>query len=217
MYSIKNINNFAILDSPGDSENDAYFQFFLSKGYLYSKMIIYIIDERIPLDADSMRNNKNLETLINLRNNYKIPLLILLTHSDNFCNEILLENKNNWKNICSRGIISNTINLLSYINNSMTDSVIKEEDIMHIVLSENNEMKKEEKIKNLDEETKKDYDEADEKGKEVILRCFFRGKESNNKIIEKFLDNEIGILRKDLLIKEIKNRIPCQYHAALSS
>ena len=55
------MKNFAIIDSPGDTENDQYLQFFASKGYIYSKMLIYFIDEGKLLDADAMRNNKNLE------------------------------------------------------------------------------------------------------------------------------------------------------------
>ena len=44
--------------------------------------------ERQPLDNDSLKNNKNLENLIKMKIKYNIPLLILLTHSDNYCDEV---------------------------------------------------------------------------------------------------------------------------------
>ena len=67
-------------------------------GYIYSKMLIYILDERKSLDEDSMANNKKLLKLIKLKIEYKIPLLIILTHCDNYCYEIKKADKN-WKNI----------------------------------------------------------------------------------------------------------------------
>ena len=51
-------------------------------------MLIYLIDERSNLNAGVMRDNKKLKILIKLRLDYHIPLLILLTHSDNYCDEV---------------------------------------------------------------------------------------------------------------------------------
>ena len=87
LYTIKDVENFGIIDSPGDTENDNILELFSSKGYLYSKMLIYIIAERGVLNADDIRNNNKLITLLKLREEYKIPLLILLTHSDTYCDE----------------------------------------------------------------------------------------------------------------------------------
>lgn len=116
LYTIPNIDNFAIIDSPGDTENDNYLELFAEKGYAYSKLLIYVMDERKALDADSMRKNKKLETLIKLRINYKIPLLIILTHFDNYCDEIK-KTENDWEEICSEVLEKNKDDLL-FINNS---------------------------------------------------------------------------------------------------
>ena len=198
MYAIKGTENFAILDSPGDTENDKYLQFFSSKGYIYSKMLIYIIDERSVLDSNSIGNNEKLKTLLNLRRDYKIPLLILLTHSDNYCEEVN-DNKNN---------------LLKFINENNYN--IGENDIMHIVLVEEKvEMTLEEKVKNLDDETREEYENSDEATRKIILRTFYRGKNLNNNEVKDFLDKEIKILRQKGLIEKIKEKLPSQYHSAL--
>ena len=76
LYTIPNIDNFAIIDSPGDTENDDYLELFAKKGYAYSKLLIYVMDERKELDADSMKNNKKLQSLVRLRLDYKIPLFL---------------------------------------------------------------------------------------------------------------------------------------------
>ena len=57
-------------------------------------MLVYIMDERKTLDSDSLKDNEKLKELIKLKINYKIPLLILLTHSDNYCDEIKKTNEN---------------------------------------------------------------------------------------------------------------------------
>ena len=87
------------MDSHGDTENDKYLEELSYKGYLFSKMLIYVIDEKKQLDADAIRKNEKLKLLVNLRLNYKIPLLILLTQSDNYCDILRKspDNKNNWK------------------------------------------------------------------------------------------------------------------------
>ena len=213
MYTIKGTENFGILDSPGDTENDKYLQFFSSKGYIYSKMLIYIIDERSVLDSDSIGNNEKLKTLLNLRRDYKIPLLILLTHSDNYCEEVK-NRENEWKEICKNTINDNKNNLLKFINENNYN--IGENDIMHIVLVEEKvEMTLEEKVKNLDDETREEYENSDEATRKIILRTFYRGKNLNNNEVKDFLDKEIKILRQKGLIEKIKEKLPSQYHSAL--
>ena len=213
MYTIKGTENFGILDSPGDTENDKYLQFFSSKGYIYSKMLIYIIDERRGLDSDSIGNNKKLKTLLNLRRDYKIPLLILLTHSDNYCEEVK-NRENEWKETCKKTINDNKNNLLKFINENNYN--IGENDIMHIVLVEEKvEMTLEEKVKNLDDETREEYENSDEATRKIILRMYYKGKNSNNNEVKDFLDKEIKILRQKGLIEKIKEKLPSQYHSAL--
>ena len=212
MYAIKGTENFAILDSPGDTENDKYLQFFSSKGYIYSKMLIYIIAERSVLDSNSIGNNEKLKTLLNLRRDYKIPLLILLTHSDNYCEEVK-NRENEWKETCKKTINDNKNNLLKFINENNYN--IGENDIMHIVLVEEKvEMTLEEKVKNLDDETREEYENSDESTRKIILRTFYR-KNLNNNEVKDFLDKEIKILRQKGLIEKIKEKLPSQYHSAL--
>ena len=213
MYTIKGTENFGILDSPGDTENDKYLQFFSSKGYIYSKMLIYIIDERSVLDSNSIGNNEKLKTLLNLRRDYKIPLLILLTHSDNYCEEVK-KRENEWKETCKNTINDNKNNLLKFIKENNYN--IGENDIMHIVLVEEKvEMTLEEKVKNLDDETREEYENSDEATRKIILRTFYRGKNLNNNEVKDFLDKEIKILRQKGLIEKIKEKLPSQYHSAL--
>ena len=213
MYAIKGTENFGILDSPGDTENDKYLQFFSKKGYTYSKMLIYIIDERSGLDSDSIGNNEKLKTLLNLRRDYKIPLLILLTHSDNYCEKVK-NRENEWKEICKKTINDNKSNLIKFINENNYN--IGENDIMHIVLVEEKvEMTLEEKVKNLDDETREEYENSDEATRKIILRTFYRGKNLNNNEVKDFLDKEIKILRQKGLIEKIKEKLPSQYHSAL--
>ena len=215
MYSINGEDNFAILDSPGDTEIDKYLQFFSKKGYIYSKMLIYIMDERGALDSDSIGKNENLKTLLNLTKDYKIPLIILLTHSDNYCEEIK-KTERDWKEICLKTINDNKSNLLKFINDPMNNYNIGENDIMHIVMVEEKvEMTLEEKLKNLDEETREEYDNSDEATRKIILKAYYRGKNSNNNEVKDFLDKEIKILRQKELIKKIKEKLPSQYHSAL--
>ena len=214
MYTIKGTENFGILDSPGDTENDKYLQFFSSKGYIYSKMLIYIIDERSILDSNYIGNNEKLKTLLNLRRDYKIPLLILLTHSDNYCEEVKKAEENEWKETCKKTINDNKNNLLKFINENNYN--IGENDIMHIVLVEEKvEMTLEEKVKNLDDEAREEYENSDEATRKIILRTFYRAKNSNNNEVKDFLDKEIKILRQKGLIEKIKEKLPSQYHSAL--
>ena len=213
MYTIKGTENFAILDSPGDTENDKYLQFFSKKGYTYSKMLIYIIDEGSGLDSDSIGNNKKLKTLLNLRRDYKIPLLILLTHSDNYCEEVK-NRENEWKETCKKTINDNKSNLIKFINENNYN--IGENDIMHIVLvEEKEEMTLEEKVKNLNKKMRDIYEKSDKATKDIILMSYYSGFNSNNNEVKDFLDDEIKILRQKELIEKIKEKLPSQYHSAL--
>ena len=179
-------------------------------------MLIYIIDERSVLGSDSIGNNEKLKTLLNLRRDYKIPLLILLTHSDNYC-EGVKKVENEWKETCKKTINDNKNNLLKFINENNYN--IGENDIMHIVLVEEKKEKKEmtleEKVENLDDETREEYENSDEATRKIILRTFYRGKNSNNSEVKNFLDKEIKILRQKGLIEKIKEKLPSQYHSAL--
>ena len=176
-------------------------------------MLIYIIDERSVLGSDSIGNNEKLKTLLNLRRDYKIPLLILLTHSDNYCEEVK-NRENEWKEICKKTINDNKNNLLKFINENNYN--IGENDIMHIVLVEEKvEMTLEEKVKNLDDETREEYENSDEETRKIILRIYYKGKNSNNNKVKDFLDKEIKILRQKGLIEKIKEKLPSQYHSAL--
>ena len=213
MYAIKGTENFGILDSPGDTENDKYLQFFSKKGYTYSKMLIYIINEKSGLDSDSIGNNEKLKTLLNLRRDYKIPLLILLTHSDNYCEEVK-NRENEWKETCKKTINDNKSNLIKFINENNYN--IGENDIMHIVLvEEKEEMTLEEKVKNLNKKMRDIYEKSDKATKDIILMSYYSGFNSNNNEVKDFLDDEIKILRQKELIEKIKEKLPSQYHSAL--
>lgn len=182
-------------------------------------MIIYIIDERKALDADSMKNNNNLETLIKLREKYKIPFLLLLTHSDKYCDEVK-KSDNNWKEICKKQINANKENLLEYINDLIKknswDYTMDKNSILHTVLLEqNNKMDVKEIVKNLDVETQKEYNEGDEATKSMILKIYSRLKGTMESEVDSFLNKEIKILRPKDLIEEIKKILPSQYHNAL--
>ena len=78
-------------------------------------MLIYLINEESDLDADSLRKNEKIEKLLGIRLKYKIPLLILLTHSDTYCEKVKKSDVN-WTKICKEHINNNKNNLLSYIN-----------------------------------------------------------------------------------------------------
>ena len=75
-----------------------------------------------------------------MRTKYKIPILILLTHSDDYCDKIKKAD-NNWKIICKEHIINNKQNLLNYINGQIKEVKennfkLDENKIIHTVLIE---------------------------------------------------------------------------------
>lgn len=164
---MKDINNFAILDSPGDTEISKNLEIFASKGYLLTKLLVYIINEGNELDADSLGNNKNLDILIESLAKYKIPLLIFLTHCDTYCKKVKEEDKN-WKQTCKEHFDENKKKLLSHINELLEnqfkcDFKMNKNDIMHIVLLETNSISDEELIKRLNPRLKEKYDKGDQK------------------------------------------------------
>ena len=216
--NINNISdiNFSIIDSPGDTENDEMLAIFSEKGYTYSKMFIYIINEMKPLDADDMKNNKNLKILMYMKLNYKIPLIILLTHSDDYCDNIK-KTEHNWKEICKKGIEGNKTKLIEFMNkNNLT---MEENNIIHTVLFEPEKQKEktdEEIINELDEEDKKLYDSLDDNGKKSIIKMYRQLIEKNNpfKDVTDFI-KENGVLGQKQLIEKMKEYIPSQYHEVL--
>ena len=181
-------------------------------------MLIYLIDERSNLNADVMRDNEKLKILIKLRLDYHIPLLILLTHSDNYCDEVKGQDEN-WKEICKKTLQENKNNLLNYINNTITNEyksnlVIKEDDIIHVVLIEQNEITNEEIIEKFDENMRNAYEQSNDKNS---LIAFFRaGMISNGNEVKNFL-YENGVLGKNELIKKMKLLLPSQYHNTLNN
>ena len=183
-------------------------------------MLIYLIDERSNLNADVMRDNEKLKILIKLRLDYHIPLLILLTHSDNYCDEVKDQDKN-WKEICKKTLQENKNNLLNYINNTITieyksNLVIKEDDIIHVVLIEQNEITNEEIIKKFDENIRNIYEKSDEIVRNSLIEFFRAGVISNFNEVKNFLYKN-GVLGKNELIKKMKLLLPSQYHNTLNN
>ena len=208
-----------IIDSPDETENDNYLELFAKKGYAYSKLLIYVIDERKTLDADSMKNNQKLETLIKLRLQYKIPILILLTHFDNYCDEIKKTEKD-WKEICNDNLYKNKKDLLDYINEDIIKKKYNQEfefsrdDILHIVLVEPKRLTDEDIIETLKEDIKEEYNKADEEKRKEILKYVKSGMDLKDKEVQEFL-KEKKIYDQSELIKKLKDKFPHQYHNAL--
>ena len=214
-----------LLDSPGDTERKDKLTLFSLKGYDYSKMIFYIISEEKILDSDDMENNNNLQYILFLKMKYKIPLIILLTHSDDYCNKIK-NNDKNWKEVCKSQFEKNKNDLLKYLNDTINnkyklDYTINQDEIKHTVLveKEKTEITDEDVIKSFDNEDKIDYEEESEEGKKKMIarlkRRMQKEKEKENEVIN-FI-NEIGVLGQKQLIEEIKKYLPSQYHSALLS
>lgn len=224
LYTIKNTENFGIIDSPGDTENENCLAFFAKKGYAYSKMLFYVMDERKTLDTDSMKNNKNLEILIEVKLDYKIPIIILLTHSDNYCDEVK-KSEINWKEICKTNIYNNKKNLLSYINNDIIkrknkkDVQMEENDVLHIVLIEPKveTITDKEIIAGFQEGQKKLYENLDKESQKMMINMMIgmyeQGKKSNDNEVQNLL-KEMNVLRPKEFIQKLKEKFPSQYHSA---
>ena len=218
LYTIPNIENFAIIDSPGDTENVNYLELFAKKGYAYSKLLIYVLDERKNLDADSMRNNTKLQTLIELKLQYKIPLLILLTHFDNYCDEIKKTATDmNWTETCEETLNKNKDDLLDFINKEIIKNKeyeFDENDILHIVLVEPKKITDEDIIKTFDENTKKEYDNLNEEEKAKMLKNIKLGMNLKDNEVQDFL-KKMEIFGPKGLIEKLREKFPRQYHNAL--
>ena len=179
-----------------------------------------MIDEKKNLDADAISNNKKLETLLDLRLKYKIPLLILLTHSDNYCDEVKKTEKD-WEKICKIAFNKNKNDLLSYLNGLIetkfkSDFKMNENDIMHIVLVESEKIDIEEIIKKMKPKTRERYEKANDERKKEMLEDIMDGMNLQENDVKYFLENEIHVLDQKQLIEKIKENIPSQYHNALN-
>lgn len=164
-----------------------------------------------------MKNNKKLETLIDLKIKYKIPILILLTHFDNYCDEIK-KTEPDWKNICSESLAKNKEDLLDYINNVIIKKrnlEFNEDDILHIVLVKPKLITDDDIIKTFDENLKKDYDNSNEEEKKKMLKIIKFGMNMKDNEVQDFL-KEMNIYGKKELIEKLKGKLPHQYHNAFA-
>lgn len=174
-----------------------------------------MINEETVLDADTMTNNKKLESLIKAKLQFKIPLLILLTHSDTYCTNVK-QTSEDWKKICKSNINDNKKKLFEYIKKleekNANNYQIEEGDIIHICLVKSIQIKEEDIINSFSNELKLIYQNSDEKTKKALLLSFDEGTKSKEKAIEDFLKSEINVLDQKELIEKIKIILPSQYH-----
>ena len=227
LYIPDNNNNLLLLDSPGDTEINGKLNIFPLKGYEYSNMIIYVLSEEAVLDLDDMENNENLKYILFLKIKYKLPLIILLTHSDGYCRKVKETDEQNWKQICQLKLEKNKNDLCDWLNKTIKTKFNYEDeiknDIKHVVLIDKikNEVKiaDEDVIERFDKETKRMYETADEIQKGMIIQVFksgiIRGKQEESEQIMNFIKNELGVLGQKELIEQIKIYLPSQYHSAL--
>ena len=178
-------------------------------------MIIYIISEIVVLNANSTRNNNRLKNIIEISSKYKIPLLILLTHSDSYCKDVKSSDEQNWKEICKDKINRNKELLLEFINEMTIGIKMQENDIIHTVLVEPDKIPDEEIIKKFPKKTKEKYDKANDETKRVILETFIEGMDFSDNEIQEFIEEEIKIYGRQKLIEKLKEKLPSQYHNAL--
>lgn len=185
-------------------------------------MLVYVINEESTLDADSLRKNEKLKSLIELKLKYKFPFLILLSHSDTYCYKVK-ENEKEWEKICKVHINNNKKYLLEYINELIekeykSNFKMNENDIMHIVLVEPEKLSDEDLIKKLDPKIKERYDKArSEDEKKFILEIFHAGRSSTTNEVKDFLEKDMNILGSKELIKKIQENLPFQYHSVFNS
>ena len=177
--------------------------------------MVYLLSEAKTLDADSISKNKNLKQIIELRMNYQIPLMILLTHSDDHCDTIKKIETNNWEKICEDNFINNKKNLINYIKKEFKLEM-SEEDIIHVVLVEPKQIPDEEVIKKFPKKLKDRYDkEKNEEKKKDILEIFKSGMESPENEVRDFIEEKINVLDQKKLIEKMKEKLPSQYHPVL--
>ena len=217
LYTFEDIKNFAIIDSPGDNENNQNLEYFAEKGCQFSKMLIYIISEENIL---SLKDHRKLKELVKLRIKYKIPLLIILTNSDNYCNKVK-QSSDEWKTICKKNINNNKEILINYINEQIkkvggNNFKIEESNIIHAVLVEPKEIRDDEVKKSFNEEELEEYNNANDEEKKIMLKYYRRGMQSKENEIKNFIQKEINVFGQNELIEKIKEKIPSQYHNALS-
>ena len=163
-----------------------------------------------------MENNNNLKIILDLKAKYKIPMIILLTHSDIFCEKIKKEDKN-WKETCKKHLNNNKNELSKWINTKFQKAEINENNIKHIMLvsGQKIEISDDDIINNFDEEQKADYEEEDDKGKKKMIRNIKKAMMKKDNEIPDFLKKEMCILEAKELIEEMKNYIPSQFHNSL--
>ena len=192
-------------------------------------MLIYLINEESVLNDNSLRSNNKLKKIIEIKVKYKIPFLILLTHSDTYCEKIKNDNYEEWQEICKEYLKSNKNSCLSHINGiieqlseSNSSSILKmnENDIFHILLVENTKQLPEEEYIELLKKNKKmfqKYVKANEERKKEILENFIDMLEEENEV-SYFLDEEkeLNVLNQQKLIEKLKEKLPSQYHKAFN-
>ena len=178
-----------------------------------SKTIIYMISEVEMIDSRDMEKNENLKAIVEKKSKYNITVIILLTHSDIFCDKIKKEEPDNWKTICSTQLINNKKNLLDWINKIINnDYKINEYDIKHVMLQDNEkEITEEEIINSLDEDEKIEYNKVDDASKKFMLKAMKKILMKKQNEVKEFLKNEMKVLGVKELIEEMKSYIPSQY------
>ena len=194
-------------------------------------MFVYIISEESQLTSDSLRKNNNLEEIIKLKENYKIPLIILLTHFDDYCKKVI-KTEENWKSTCKIHLDKNKKELIEYIKKIIgepKESSSKSDEIkmMHIVFEqeqikdeEQEQIKDEEVIQKLSKEQLEVYEkEKDDEKKKDLLEFFKEGMDLDLKEdeVREFLEEEDmkNVLSTKDLIKKMRENLPTQYHNAL--
>jgi len=191
-----------------------------TEGYKYSKIIFYILSEENTLDANSLRNNKKLEKIIEMRMKYKSKLIILLTHSDTYCDKIKKEKE--WKNLCKKSLNDNKNYLLKHMNQLVkekykSDFIMNENDVFHISLDDYIEISDDEIINNFSDDKKAFFEQADQALQSMLLKFAKEGYKKNNQTESKdFTINELNVLDKNKLIEKLKEILPSQYHSVLT-
>ena len=156
-----------------------------------------------------------------MRMKYKSKLIILLTHSDTYCEKIKKEK--DWKNLCRDDLNKNKKDLLIHMNQLVTEKyksnfIMNENDVFHISLDDYIKITDEEIIKNFNDIQKKFYEEANEVYKNMLIETIKEGLNKNNQNETKdYTINELNVLDKNKLIEKLKEILPSQYHSVFNS
>ena len=156
-----------------------------------------------------------------MRMKYKSKLIILLTHSDTYCEKIKKEK--DWKKLCRDSLNDNKNDLLKHMNQIVTEKyksnfIMNENDVFHISLDDYIKITDEEIIKNLNDIQKKFYKEANEVYKNMLIETIKEGLNKNNQNETKdYTINELNVLDKNKLIEKLKEILPSQYHVVFNS